>query len=78
MQKITLAYIALALKKKYIPAKVILKWIRDHRINLAISGRYTIQQVLMLKDLEEHAWRLKQRQHVKKLLRIERKNKEWR
>lgn len=78
MKKITLAYIALALKKKYIPAKVILKWIRDYRISIAISGRYKVNQLLMLRDLEEHAWRLKQRQQVKKMLRIERKNKEWR
>ncbi len=42
MEKITLSYIALALKKQYVPGKVILKWIRDYRINLAISGRYTI------------------------------------
>ncbi|HEH9717246.1 TPA: hypothetical protein SIC70_002151 [Pasteurella multocida] len=78
MQKITLAYIALALKKKYVPAKVILKWIRDYRINIAINGRYGVQQVLMLRDLEEQALRLKEKQNVKKIKKIMRKDMEWR
>ncbi|AUK50051.1 hypothetical protein NM952_10935 [Pasteurella multocida subsp. multocida] len=78
MEKITLSYIALALKKQYVPGKVILKWIRDYRINLAISGRYTIQQVLMLRDLEGQALRLKEKQSVKEMMKIMRKDMEWR
>ncbi|HDR1020974.1 TPA: hypothetical protein QB352_000205 [Pasteurella multocida] len=76
MNRITLAYIALALRKQYVPGKVILKWIRDYRINLAISNRYKIQQVLMLRDLEEHALRLKEKQRIDAMVKIIRKDLE--
>ena len=78
MNRITLAYIALALRKQYVPGKVILKWIRDYRINLAISNRYKIQQVLMLRDLEEHALRLKEKQRIDAVVKIIRKDLEGR
>lgn len=78
MEKITLAYIALALKKKYVPGKVILKWIRDYRINLAISNRGKIQQILMLRDFEEQALRLKEKQRIEKIVKHIRKDWEGR
>lgn len=78
MNRITLAYIALALRKQYVPGNVILKWIRDYRINLAISNSYKVQQVLMLRDLEEHALRLKEKQRIDAVVKIIRKDLEGR
>ncbi|MFC0996936.1 hypothetical protein ACFGZ1_11205 [Pasteurella multocida] len=73
MKKITLAYIALALKKQYVPAKVILKWIEDYRIQLLINQCYQSKQFLILRDLEKQTLRLIQKQKRKKMLEIFRK-----
>ncbi|MGC6377255.1 hypothetical protein ACNO7L_05470 [Bisgaard Taxon 45] len=70
MEKITLSYIALALKKQYVPGKVILKWIRDYRIKLIKSKYYKCQHVLILQDLETQALRLMEEQDVDKRVKM--------
>lgn len=73
--KVTLRDIALALKKGYVPGKIILGWIRDYRINAVVDNlRLCPNTMIMLHDFEQQAKELSERQRVRRIVKEIRKD----